>query len=411
MGAWLQRMPPSLCSPHLIPSLVPMPMYSSSEVTCRTHDFGVGAACRLLLVPTTASGSDGVMDPGGGVTPQPAAAVAGPAPLECDRSAQLPSPRPAVGTILRSNSCSTLPPGEQGVQPDGACCAQQPSDPSLARLDGPCWAQLPACCIEHIISQLPPNCLLLAARCLSRAYRDKYAHHRSAATVLACNYLPPWALERIYSQLAALGDASGERRHALGRLLTSVAASGSLENVAWLHKGQGVPLSVGVCAAAARGGHLPVLVWLREQGALWTASATAAAARGAHLHVLCWLHAQGCPLSASSCCEAARAGSIETLQWLRQHGAAWDKYTCIQAAERGHLEVLMWLRAQAPPCPWDPEVLTVARRRGHRGVVAWASANGLDPAALHSQLRAKESFDVDDLITYFHLAGDPSSWK
>ena len=45
-----------------------------------------------------------------------------------------------------------------------------------------------------------------------------------------------------------------------------------------------------------------------------------------------------------TCCFAARGGHLKVLQWARQNGCDWDWNTCSAAAGGGHLEVLKWAR-------------------------------------------------------------------
>ena len=61
-----------------------------------------------------------------------------------------------------------------------------------------------------------------------------------------------------------------------------------------------------------------------------------------------------CPWDVSTCSAAARWGHLEVLMWLRSQDppCPWDESMCSAAAEGGHLEVLMWLRSQDPPWKW-----------------------------------------------------------
>ena len=44
------------------------------------------------------------------------------------------------------------------------------------------------------------------------------------------------------------------------------------------------------------------------------------------------------------CAAAAAGGHLALLQWLRQNGCSWDEGTCSCAASGGHLAVLQWAR-------------------------------------------------------------------
>lgn len=103
--------------------------------------------------------------------------------------------------------------------------------------------------------------------------------------------------------------------------------------------------------AAATGGHLQTLQWLKEhqqppcEG--WNGLVCAAAAANGHLQVLGWLRSEPpCPLIRLSCEAAAAHGYLSVLQWLRAHHVFWTVETCEGAAAGGHIEVLAWLRTQ-----------------------------------------------------------------
>ncbi|QDZ23487.1 hypothetical protein HOP50_10g60260 [Chloropicon primus] len=115
---------------------------------------------------------------------------------------------------------------------------------------------------------------------------------------------------------------------------------------------------------AAFQGSKKVMKWLASQGIPldiyredYVIVATVAAAGGGHIDVLEWLRSGGCEFDDCTCAAAARGGHLHILQWLRSHcGTPWDKWTCSWAAQGGHLEVLQWARRQDPPCPWDPNI-------------------------------------------------------
>jgi len=105
------------------------------------------------------------------------------------------------------------------------------------------------------------------------------------------------------------------------------------------------PLDTWVCALAAYGGHLPVLVWLK---------------------------AQGCPWDAWTCHYAAWNNHVEVLQWAWLRGCPWDARTCAKAAEGGSLDALRWLRSCDPPCPWDlADCCLLAAFHGHWELLDW----------------------------------------
>ncbi|PNH03799.1 Ankyrin repeat domain-containing protein, partial [Tetrabaena socialis] len=108
-------------------------------------------------------------------------------------------------------------------------------------------------------------------------------------------------------------------------------------------------------AAAAAGGHLPVMAWLVEAlgaATALTAGMYAGAARSGSAELLAWLHQHGCPWDASVVAAAASTGSEEQLEWLVERGCPMGENGApyLQALENGDLAVLACLRRLG--CPW-----------------------------------------------------------
>jgi hypothetical protein len=94
--------------------------------------------------------------------------------------------------------------------------------------------------------------------------------------------------------------------------------------------------------------------------------------RGA-LELLRRARVNGAPWDRHTCAAAAEGGHLELLQWLRtQSRCPWDVWTCADAASFGRLEVLQWARAQEPPCPWDLFTCAYAALGGHLELLRWA---------------------------------------
>ena len=126
-----------------------------------------------------------------------------------------------------------------------------------------------------------------------------------------------------------------------------------------------------VCDAAAAAGSLGVLVKARELGYAWSERTCAAAAEGGSIETLEWLRStskqprkERCPWDVRVCAEAARRGHLELLVWARKRKCKWDERTCLLAANSGHLHVLKWARSRG--APWDGELLMEALRGGDR---------------------------------------------
>ena len=62
------------------------------------------------------------------------------------------------------------------------------------------------------------------------------------------------------------------------------------------------------------------------------------AAKGGHLKVLKWARENDCPWDGTCMC-AAKGGHLKVLKWARENDCPWNKWTCADAAIGGHLEV------------------------------------------------------------------------
>ncbi|QDZ23928.1 hypothetical protein HOP50_11g64660 [Chloropicon primus] len=168
-------------------------------------------------------------------------------------------------------------------------------------------------------------------------------------------------------------------------LLLVATFQGSKKAMKWLAS-QGIPLSIKclrheteeavALAAAAAGGHVDVLDWLRSEGCKLDESAYAGASCGGQLEVLQWLRSQNppCPWNENACSYSAYEGHLHNLQWLRSQDppCPWNESTCAFAATGGRLGALQWLRSQDPPCPWDAKTCQHAAGGGELGVLKWA---------------------------------------
>lgn len=164
------------------------------------------------------------------------------------------------------------------------------------------------------------------------------------------------------------------------------------------------------CDAAAEGGHLVCLRYLRSRGARWSARTCDLAAREGRLACLAYLLAHGCPHDGitldwaairgradslrmlappqqqpseeedvirddDACYWAARGGHLECLRAARELGCGgWDARACAAAAGRGHLHCLVYLRSRG--CAWDARTTLAAARSGHLHCLDYARAAG-----------------------------------
>ncbi|PNH02548.1 Ankyrin repeat domain-containing protein, partial [Tetrabaena socialis] len=161
------------------------------------------------------------------------------------------------------------------------------------------------------------------------------------------------ALEFLLAQGVELGEVDDDPPYDAPHY---AASGGHLAALKVLHA-HGAPLDDGTVAAAAGGGHLPVVAWLVET--LGAAEALAAdvfanAAMSGNAELLAWLHEHGCPWDASVFTNAARWGSEEQLEWLAERGCPMesDAEPYRWAVENADLAMLRCLRRLG--CPWGP---------------------------------------------------------
>ena len=135
------------------------------------------------------------------------------------------------------------------------------------------------------------------------------------------------------------------------------------------------PWDESVCDSAAAGGNLLVLQWLRNHGCPWRESCVCFnAAMSGNEAMLDWLYAEGCVFDAWTSAGAARKGRGGVLRRLLESGVPFDETACAMAAEGGHLGTLKWLRQQG--CPWGMETCDAAAEKGHLNVLQWAFEEG-----------------------------------
>lgn len=164
--------------------------------------------------------------------------------------------------------------------------------------------------------------------------------------------------------------------------LDEVAMKGNLEMMIWLCETHACEWNY--CDAAKNAAlheHIRLLVWAHENNK-YLASVYIYAAYAGHISVIEWALEKNIGVGdddtydkACVTCAAAEGGQIETLEWLRNNGFEWENLTCSGAAKGGHLDVLKWLRSEG--CPWNNDVYMQAAKNGYIDIVKWAYANGL----------------------------------
>jgi hypothetical protein len=236
---------------------------------------------------------------------------------------------------------------------------------------------------------------------------------------------------------AALGDLSllKEIREAFGKediggICSAAARRGHIHVLQWAISSGGARVDEETCAAAAAGGRLDVIKFLRSLSPTpcpWDVRTWVGAARCGNVKVFEWLAYKLCPrplapgtagVAAAGdkvddehavCSAAAGAGHLKALQWLRaQVSAGADRvrklialkralhvrprssYTCARTTQAPpfpmgpetliaafpSMELLRWLRSQSPPCPWSDDLCEVAAEDDEDEVLRWAAENG-----------------------------------
>jgi hypothetical protein len=134
------------------------------------------------------------------------------------------------------------------------------------------------------------------------------------------------------------------------------------------------------CSEAAKGGSVPVLMYLKEQGHVFDEQTMTSAAGAGQLSVCQYLRTEGCPWSASACTAAAgKAKCFATLSWLHEDGCPWDvEAVCIAAAESGSTAVIqyVWQQGARPTAELLAKMLVKACVNDHFATAKWLREQG-----------------------------------
>lgn len=178
-------------------------------------------------------------------------------------------------------------------------------------------------------------------------------------------------------------------------ICSAAAEGGHLEVVKWL-RARNIGWDVWTCVGAAAGGHLEVLQWAFAEltadqphaaaVSQWAKPACHRAAAGGHLEILKWVASvmrtsadqpsadQDRPWGETTCATAAGGGHLEVVKWLRAEGCPWGASACANAAMYGRFEVLQWLHKNG--CPWDANTTFSAAMSGRLDILEWVYASG-----------------------------------
>jgi len=114
----------------------------------------------------------------------------------------------------------------------------------------------------------------------------------------------------------------------------------------------GCPWSVNTLKEACGKGHIDVILWAISNGCeMDKMDMLEACRRNARIVVEYALKKKIVALDSSLCAAAACGGHINLLKWLRDQGCPWDESTILVAFERNRLDVLEWSLRNG--CPID----------------------------------------------------------
>lgn len=261
---------------------------------------------------------------------------------------------------------------------------------------------LPLNVVLKILSLLPDSHKVAVAKLVCKQAYKQFQQYKTVKQAIFSE-LPPlyllksiWPKDDIYLQQQLMAETAFQgdlhslqimRKRGCAWDETSCAAAadgGHLSVLQWLRaQHPPCPWSDAVCKFAAASNHLSILQWARGQSppCEWGEDTCNAALYHGHLDMLLWLRGQAppCPLSNTAYIDAASGGHIQMLEWLttQEQQTPWGMEACAAAAYNGHIPVLQYLRSQDPPCQWGPHVVSSAASGGHLPVLCWL--NSQDP--------------------------------
>ena len=157
---------------------------------------------------------------------------------------------------------------------------------------------------------------------------------------------------------AVLHGPSEGLRYNIGLELCFVGAAsrGHLDLLKWLKDNHGLPTGIQVrertCNAAIKGGHLPVLEWMVQNGLdAWPMGSSYHAAKTGRKDLVVFLLEHGHrEFGTMTCAGAAESGNLDLLIYLREElGVPWGVDTCSCAVKSGNLDMLKWARDSGCP--------------------------------------------------------------
>ena len=133
-------------------------------------------------------------------------------------------------------------------------------------------------------------------------------------------------------------------------ICTAAARGGHLEVLKWARQ-ELIPWGENTFDEAVKNGHFELLRWAHGEECKWSAKSIELACVYKHLDIATWLHEQHCPAPTDVCTLVAVHGGEIALQHLRELGYPWHEDFYADVARYGNLEVLQWAHGQSEPRP------------------------------------------------------------
>ncbi len=229
----------------------------------------------------------------------------------------------------------------------------------------------------------PPE-MGIRSKSLSNVDKSKYTAKRkiySGARRISMISIPTGKRKRSASTLEKLAPSSVNMNRAAkeGNLKELMQARNNDEE--WNHH---------TYAAAAAGGHLDIIQYLRKKGCSWDIETTRASANGGHLDTLKWVLSKGCKIDSTIFNGVIRNGKVDIVIWLHDH---YLKYCLseirhnVAAVKSGNLDMVKLLRKWK--YPWSDIIGRTACALGKLDIIKWLYDNKSSLPNNACQLAAK----------------------
>jgi len=164
-------------------------------------------------------------------------------------------------------------------------------------------------------------------------------------------------------------------------MICTAAKNGNMDIVRWLLSSKCSIVDCGSCiVAAAEGGNLEVLKYMRLLGFPWSETVCLGAAENGHFDVLKWAVSNGCPWNTSLMFPAVttyKRPNLDLYQWLLNEGCPFMELESYEnACEHGNNEFILFTQSNGSTTQWDDEynilLIRGATIAGHLHALQWA---------------------------------------